>query len=143
MTRYAKSTAFAIGAGAAIAFFAARSRARRKRLAGEVVLITGGSRGFGLALAREFAKLECRIALCARDQNELERARQTLGCAGHEVFTVACDISDRDGVVAMVDAVTSHYGHIDILVNNAGEIMVSPFENLEVADFERAMAVMF
>jgi short-subunit dehydrogenase len=43
----------------------------------------------------------------------------------------------------MVNAVSRHYGQIDILVNNAGEIMVSPFENLEVADFERAMAVMF
>ena len=66
-----------------------------------------------------------------------------LARADYEVFTVACDISDRDGVVAMVDTVSRHYGHIDILVNNAGEIMVSPFENLEVADFERAMAVMF
>ena len=100
MTRYARSTAFASGAGAAIALFAARSRARRKRLADRVVLITGGSRGFGLALAREFAKLQCRIALCARDQDELERARQTLERAGHEVFTVACDISGRDGVMA-------------------------------------------
>ena len=43
----------------------------------------------------------------------------------------------------MIDAVSRHYGHIDILVNNAGEIMVSPFENLTTADFERAMAVMF
>jgi short-subunit dehydrogenase len=71
------------------------------------------------------------------------RAHQTLEGPGNEVFTFTCDISDRDGVVAMVDAVTNHYGHIDILINNAGEIMVSPFENLELADFERAMAVMF
>ena len=61
---------------------AACARARRKRLAGQVVLITGGSRGFGLALAREFATLQCRIALCARDHDELERAQQTLGARG-------------------------------------------------------------
>lgn len=144
MTRYAKSTVAAIGAGAALVLLgAARARARRKRLAGQVVLITGGSRGFGLALAREFATLQCRIALCARDHDELERAQATLARANCEVFTVACDVSDRDGVAAMVDTVSRHYGHIDILVNDAGEIMVSPFENLEVADFERAMAVMF
>ena len=83
------------------------------------------------------------MALCARDLNELQQAQHTFAHAGHEVFTFTCDVSDRDSVQAMIDAVIHHYGHIDILVNNAGEIMVSPFENLEIADFERAMAVMF
>jgi short-subunit dehydrogenase len=144
MTRHARNAAVAVGAGAALLLVrSARARARRKRLAGQVVLITGGSRGFGLALASEFAKLPCRLAICARNHDELTRAQQILARAGHEIFTVACDISDPDGATAMIDAVTRHYGHIDILVNNAGEIMVSPFENLEAADFERALAVMF
>jgi short-subunit dehydrogenase len=108
-----------------------------------VVLITGGSRDFGLALAREFASLGCRLALCARDRDELTRAQQMLARMSNEVFTFTCDISDRDSVTAMVDALSRHYGHIDILVNNAGEILVSPLENLQIADFERAMAVMF
>ncbi len=104
MMQYAKSTACAIGAGAAFVLLgAARTRARRKKLAGRAVLITGGSRGFGLALAREFASLRCRIALCARNRDELEQAQASLALADHEVFTVACDISDRDGVAAMVD----------------------------------------
>src|SRR5437588_10964515 len=109
--RYAKSTACAVGAGAAFALLGAfRRRARQKKLAGQVVLITGGSRGFGLALALGFASLRCRIALCARDYKELERAQETLAHAGHEVITVTCDISDRDGVMAMVNAVRRHYG---------------------------------
>jgi short-subunit dehydrogenase len=142
--RYAKSMASGIGAAAAFTLYsAARARARRKMVSGQVVLITGGSRGLGLALAREFASLGCRLALCARDEVELERAQQTLAREGHESFTFTCDISDRDAVTAMVDAVNRHYGQIDILVNNAGEILVSPFENLKIADFERAMAVMF
>lgn len=129
MKRYARNTAWAIGAGAALALFGAgRARVRRNRLANKVVLITGGSRGFGLALAHEFAKLQCRIALCARDQDELERAGQTLERAGHRVFTIPCDISDHDKAWAMVEAVRFHYGSIDILVNNAGEIMVSPLK---------------
>jgi len=144
MTKYTRNTALAVGAGAALALFGARwAQARRKTLAGQVVLITGGSRGFGLALARELAVLDCRIALCARDRDELQRAKQTLQDAGHEVFTVPCDISNEAEVSTMVEAVTSHYGRIDILVNNAGEIMVSPLENLTIPDFERAMAVMF
>jgi short-subunit dehydrogenase len=144
MNKFAKSATFAIGATAAsLLLGAAVNRARRRKLAGQVVLITGGSRGLGLALAHEFAKLHCRIALCARDQAELERAQQTLERAGHAVFTTRCDISNQNDVAAMMEAVTRHYGGIDILVNNAGEIMVSALENLEVADFERAMAVMF
>jgi len=119
------------------------TRRRRKQLAGKVVRITGSSRGFGLALAREFASLKCRLALCERDRDELERARRKLALAGREVFTVVCDFSDRNAIKDMVGLVTRHYGRIDILVNNVGEIMVSSFENLDVGDFERAMAVMF
>jgi len=78
-----------------------------------------------LALAREFASLGCRIAICARNRDELEQARASLARAHAEVFAVTCDISDRDEVAAMIDAVRRHYRHIDILVNNAGQIMVS------------------
>jgi short-subunit dehydrogenase len=142
--KYPKSMACALGVGAALALCgAARARHQREKLAGQVVIITGGSRGFGLALARELARLHCRIALCARDAAELRRAKDSFAGSGCEVLTVACDISDRVAVTKMVDSVVQHYGHIDILVNNAGEIMVSPFENLQLADFERAMAVMF
>jgi short-subunit dehydrogenase len=144
MAKYRKSVGFAIGVAAASAVAGAFSvRDRRKKMAGKVVLITGGSRGFGLALAREFVSLQCDVAICARDHDELTRAQQTLADAHRDVFAVACDITDRDAVSAMVDDVIRHYGRIDVLVNNAGEITVSPFENLDVPDFERAMAVMF
>lgn len=145
MTQYVKKVTYAVGTAAVSAVIgAAVARARQRRnLDGQVVLITGGSRGFGLALARELAKLQCRIALCARDQDELARAKQTLERDGHEVFTIPCDVSEKDRVTGMVEAVGKRYGKIDILINNAGEIMVSPFENLDAADFERAMDVMF
>jgi short-subunit dehydrogenase len=144
MSRSARKVACAIGGATALALLGpALTRSRRKQLAGKVVLITGGSRGFGLALAREFASLKCRLALCARDRDELERAERVLAPADCEVFTVICDVSDRNAILSAVDIVTRHYGHIDVLVNNAGEIMVSPLENLTIPDFERAMAVMF
>jgi short-subunit dehydrogenase len=144
MTKYAKSIACMLGAGTALAVLGkAKARARRRSLQGQVVWITGGSRGFGLALARELASLGCRIALCARDEEELARAQQSLAAEGHEVFVMPCDIASPESIAAAVDAITRQYGRIDILVNNAGEIMVSPLENLQPADFERAMAVMF
>jgi len=97
----------------------------------------------GFATAKAFGSLKCRIALCARDPEELEAAKQQLTAAGYEVFTHPCDVADRESVNTLIDAVVRHYGHIDILVNNAGEITVAPFETLQMADFERAMAIMF
>ena len=109
----------------------------------QVVLITGGSRGLGLALAHEFANRDCRLAICARDGDELARARKQLEERGARVQAIQCDVGDRDQVRHMVDEVIGYYGHIDVLVNNAGTISVAPIENLELTDFEQAMDVMF
>src|SRR5581483_4010230 len=65
-------------------------------LNGKTVFITGGSRGLGLQLAREFANEGCRVAICARDAQELERAREDLSREGGSVYTVTCDITQRD-----------------------------------------------
>jgi len=112
-------------------------------LTGEVAVITGGSRGLGFLLARDFARAGCRVAICARDSAELDRARAKLAAEGAEVFTHVCDVSQRSQVEAMIDAVSGHYGQIDILVNNAGIIQVGPLESMTLADFEEAMNVMF
>jgi NAD(P)-dependent dehydrogenase (short-subunit alcohol dehydrogenase family) len=110
---------------------------------GQVALVTGGSRGLGLALGRELATQGCRLAICARDAAELETARADLGGRGAEVLAVPCDVADRAQVEAMVDSVERHYGRIDILVNNAGIIAVAPVENLTHDDFERVMDIDF
>lgn len=116
---------------------------RTRDLRGQVVLVTGGSRGLGLALARQFAREGCRLALCARDEQELERARQELESRGAEVMVHRCDVADRERVEDLVRAVLERFGRIDVLVNNAGIIQVGPFESMTPGDFERAMAVNF
>ena len=105
-------------------------------------LVTGGSRGLGLKLAETLLGEGCRVAICARDAEELERARAMLAARG-EVAAVACDVRDRDDVRRMVDDVTRRFGGIDLLVNNAGTIVVGPLEAVTIADFELAMATMF
>ena len=60
------------------------------------VLITGSSRGLGLAPAREFARVGCRLVLAARDAQELARARQDLTQRGAEVLAVPCDVTDQE-----------------------------------------------
>lgn len=119
-----------------------RNRSSLMGLAGKVVLITGGSRGFGLALAEEFATHGAKIILTARDPEELTRAREkllALGCPPADVSTVPCDLTDEEQTRKMIAAVTGEFGRIDILVNNAGIITVGPVENQPVAAFKSAM----
>jgi len=106
-------------------------------------LITGGSRGLGLVMAREFAREGARLALCARDVDELERARADLMKRGAQAFVVPCDVTDRAQVNEMIEVVHDHYGRIDVLVNNAGVIQVGPIEVMTVEDFDEAMRVHF
>jgi len=116
---------------------------RAASLRGQVVLITGGSRGLGLALAREFGRRGCSIAICARTVEQLDRARKLLEADGYRVLAVPCDVSDPGQVKDMVRQVHERFSRIDILVNNAGQVMVGPMENTTVEDFEKAMDVMF
>lgn len=118
-------------------------RARRYNLQGRRVLITGGSRGLGLVMARRLVHLKARIAICARDRNELERARIELAAAGGDILTVACDVTDREQVEKMVDTVRRRFGGIDVLINNAGVIEVGPMEAMEIREYEESMSTHF
>ena len=112
-------------------------------LAGKVVLITGASRGLGLAMAEECAQQGCRLAICGRDQQSLDRAQDELRRNGAEVLALRCDVAKQSDVEEMVDSVLSHYGAIDVLINNAGTITVGPVTSQTREDFEEAMNVMF
>lgn len=123
--------------------YRAVQRLREQSLAGEVALVTGGSRGLGLLIARELADEGCRLAICARDEVELQRARKELADRGAEVIAVRCDVADERDVRSMIERVRETYGRIDLLVNNAGIIQVGPIETMTREDFERTMAVNF
>src|ERR1041385_6940541 len=112
-------------------------------LNGKTVLITGGSRGLGLVMAREFAREGARVALCARDEAELERAQADLETLTAEVMTVPCDVTNRQSVALMIDHVNNRFGGVDVLVNNAGVIQVGPIEVMTPDDFEEAMKIHF
>jgi short-subunit dehydrogenase len=108
-----------------------------------VVLITGGSRGLGLAMAKEFAHHGARLVLCARDEEELQRAQQILREEAASVLTIPCDITNQEQVQQLVEQATKHYGQIDVLVNNAGIISVGPLQTLTRSDFEESMNIIF
>src|SRR5687767_13231799 len=109
----------------------------------KVVLITGGSRGLGLVMAREFANEGARLAICARDEDELARARMDLESRGATVMTHQCDVTSRSDVTELLAAVHDRFGGVDVLVNNAGVIQMGPLEVMTHADFENAMNTHF
>jgi short-subunit dehydrogenase len=110
---------------------------------GKVVLITGGSRGLGFAVASEFARRGARVAICGRDEASLDAARRRLSVRGGEVMAQVCDVGDREQIAALIAATTAQLGPIDILVNNAGVATVAPVARQTIEDFEEAMNVMF
>src|SRR5262249_50654393 len=107
------------------------------------VLITGGSRGLGLLVARQLAEEGARLTLAARDSAELDRARQELASRGYEVETITCDLTVRDEAASLVDRVLARTGRLDALINNARIFQVGPLEHMMLEDFEEAMAVHF
>ncbi|OGX80803.1 ketoacyl reductase [Hymenobacter lapidarius] len=115
-------------------------------LSRRVVLITGGSRGLGLVLARQAVAEGARVAICARDEAELARARQDLlmaGAAEADVLTLAHDITNQAEVQTMVTEVEKRFGTIDVLINNAGIIVGGPLDNMDLRDYEDSMAIHF
>jgi NAD(P)-dependent dehydrogenase (short-subunit alcohol dehydrogenase family) len=118
-------------------------QSRHWNLNEKVVLITGGSRGLGLIMAREFAARGARVAVCARDADDLARVQQEFAARGDHFFSTQCDLSRPDQVQSMIDSVEKALGPVDVLVNNAGKIMVGPLEHMTVEDFEEVMRINF
>src|SRR5204863_5415174 len=109
----------------------------------KVALITGGSRGLGLEIARQICAQRAKVALIARDPEELARAKTELDRLGTEVLTIQCDLLESAQIQSAVQQTLQRFGRIDILINNAGIIEVGPIEHMQLKDFERAMRLHF
>jgi NAD(P)-dependent dehydrogenase (short-subunit alcohol dehydrogenase family) len=120
-------------------------RTARYSLRDKVVLITGGSRGLGLVLARQICAAGGKVALIARDAEELGRAKADLARRGdaRNAFEVQCDLLDTAQIQSAVRQIIDRFGKVDILINCAGIIEVGPLEHMTREDFDRAMRLHF
>src|SRR6202162_5151134 len=110
---------------------------------GKIVLITGGSRGLGLEIARQICASSGKVVLLARNTDELARAKSDLDRFGTEVLTIPCDLLETAQIQSAVQQTLQRFGKIDILINNAGIIEVGPLAHMQFKDFDRAMRLHF
>lgn len=139
-----------VGSVAAIAAARAAIRALSSQPIpeGAVVVITGGSRGLGYALASRFARKRVRLVLAARDRNELEHAQVSLleehqHLQPEDFYLFSGDLMDPVQCGRLISESLAHFGRIDVLVNNAGTIEVGPLENQTIDAFERAFRIYY
>ena len=115
-----------------------------KQLAGQNVLVTGGSRGLGRALALAAARAGARVVLVAREREPLARVADDIRAAGGEAHVIVADVGERDAVAAIAGQAAAAVGAIDVLVNNASTLGPVPLRLLldtDCEDLERALAV--
>ncbi|MCM3762237.1 glucose 1-dehydrogenase [Alkalihalobacillus oceani] len=103
-------------------------------LADKVVLVTGGSKGIGRAIAAAFKSEGAEVAIVGREKEALERVREEL-----DVFTVEADVTKEDDRKRIIDEVVNQWGRIDILINNAGGSNGTAITETDVALFYEAM----
>jgi NAD(P)-dependent dehydrogenase (short-subunit alcohol dehydrogenase family) len=143
MGRTEKSMILLAAGGLALWYLTRKKKSDGYSFAGKTVFITGGSRGLGLVLARELAREGARIAICARDEGELERAADDIGESGMRPIVAVADVIDASQVREAVAQIEGELGPIEVLINNAGIIAMGPLANMTRHDFEEALEVSF
>jgi 3-oxoacyl-[acyl-carrier protein] reductase len=110
-------------------------------LTGKVAIVTGGSRGLGLAAAKALIAEGAHVVICARGQEQLQKSAkeiQALAASGARVAAVAADVSTDAGVTRVVDAAVKQFGRLDVVVNNVGLGKGADLEGTTDADWQEA-----
>lgn len=110
------------------------------RFVGKTVVITGGNRGIGYAVAERFAEEGANIVI-ASIESQVEEAAEALRTNGANALGVICDVTNRDEVVALYDRAEDAFGGVDISMQNAGIITIRRVEDLSEGDWDATMAV--
>jgi NAD(P)-dependent dehydrogenase (short-subunit alcohol dehydrogenase family) len=113
----------------------------RHSFSGATVVVSGAAGGLGRALAVRFCRAGSRVAALDLDADALERLRQELATAGHDVLALPCDVTDEPACATAIATVVARFGRIDVVINNAGISHRSPFEATATTVLRRVMEV--
>lgn len=107
----------------------------------KVVLITGGTRGLGLILARKIAQEGGKVVICGRSEESLEEASRDLKKITTKHLAIPCDITNKQQVKQLIQRISAEIGTVDVLINNASFVQVGPMELMKEEDYQSAMDV--
>ncbi len=110
-------------------------------LTGKVSLVTGGTHGIGMAIARTLAKAGAKVCVNDIDQEKLDNCKKEFQSEGIDVYTLLFDVTDEDAVDKGISQIEEEVGDIDILVNNAGIIKRIPILDMPVSDFKQVIDI--
>jgi short-subunit dehydrogenase len=133
----------AIAAGGFLLTRAIVKSVKKFKVKNKVVLVTGGSRGLGLVLARQLAEEKAKLVICARDEQELHQAAEELSSKAKDFMAITCDLRDKLQIKKMIAEIEARMGPVEILINNAGMIQVGPMEEMKEEDYDNAMKIHF
>lgn len=111
------------------------------KLKNKVAVVTGATKGIGLAIAEEFAEEGAKVVLTGRSVDLGEKAAKDISSRGHEALFVQCDVSQSDQVQQLVNKTVQHFGRLDIMVSNAGINNKAEFLDVKEADWDSVIAV--
>src|SRR5215216_130055 len=110
-------------------------------ITGRVVVVTGGGRGLGAALARGFAEAGARVVIGDQNAETAQASAAQIGARGGQAIAMGCNITDPSAMQALLDLARQHYGALDVLVNNAGINIPKPAEDLSLHEWSRIVGV--
>ena len=110
-------------------------------MAEKTCMITGASRGIGLATALRFAQGGYDVVIAARHAETLQAAAERVAATGAKCIPVIADVGTRAGAEAIIAAGVQHFGRVDVLVNNAGFAVLRPIDQTDPADMETSFAI--
>lgn len=111
------------------------------RLDGKVAVVTGSSRGLGLAMAQGFAEAGAHVVLSSRNLDACERAAMSMAGLGVQLLAVRCDVTNPNDVRVLIERTLSRFGRVDILANGAGCAWEEPLEKVSLEQWNRMLAV--
>jgi 3-oxoacyl-[acyl-carrier protein] reductase len=111
------------------------------KLKNKVIIVTGGGRGIGKAAAIALAANGARVAIVAKTESEINSVAEEISQKGHDVLSIAADVSNESQVKKMVEKVNKEFGIVDVLINNAAVALVDRLVDSKTKDWDLTMAV--
>ncbi|WP_227356220.1 SDR family NAD(P)-dependent oxidoreductase [Haladaptatus salinisoli] len=118
-----------------------RTTSLKSSLDGTTAIVTGASSGIGEVIAKRFAEDGANVVICSREQNDVDSVAEQIEESGGRAVAVECDVTNREGVEALVTTTVDEFGSVDTLINNAGTRFMTDFDAISEDEWKTVIDV--